>query len=188
MFLRTLSYGVMKGSHHSFRGGREMTNQLDNVKIGLGLAILALLMNIGLGVLFGINESMFQEYIKAGIEAHPELFRPTSQEGIWRLVQRAHFHAGGIGAFTLGLVIVTALSNMSALRKQLTATLLGLSIFYPMAWYVMFFQAPIIGTRAAHSHWLVEYCTYIGVGSLAIGLLSLIAGVFLTSKKHSAPA
>lgn len=160
-----------------------MTNRLDAVKIGLGLAILALLMNIGLGVLFGVNESVFQDYIKAGIAAHPDLFRPTSQEGIWRLVQRAHFHAGGIGAFSLGLVIVTALSDMSAARKQLTAALIGLSIFYPIAWYVMFFQAPLIGSRAAHAHWLVELCTYIGVGSLGLGLLSLILGVFVPAKK-----
>jgi len=160
-----------------------MTNQLDAVKIGLGLAILALLMNIGLGVLFGVNEAVFQDYIKAGIAAHPDLFRPTSQEGIWRLVQRAHFHAGGIGAFSLGLVVVTALSGMSAARKQLTAALIGLSIFYPIAWYVMFFQAPLIGSRAAHAYWLVELCTYIGVGSLGLGLLLLILGIFVPAKK-----
>ncbi len=163
-----------------------MPNQLDYVKVGLGLVILTLLMNIGLGVLFGVNEDMFQNYIKAGIAAHPELFRPTSQDGIWRLVQRAHFHAGGVGAFSLGLVIVTALSGMSAARKQWTAALIGLSIFYPMAWYVMFFEAPLIGSRAAHEHWLVVLCTDIGVGCLALGLLSLILGVFLPSKSAKA--
>ncbi len=161
-----------------------MKLDLTTVKIGLCLALLCLLMNIGMGVLFGANEDLFQNYIKSGMAAsgHPELFKPTSQDGIWRLFQRAHFHAGGVGAFSLGLVVVTAMVNMSAARKQITAALIGLSIFYPLAWLNMAIQAPTIGTRAAHEHWLTLVCTYVGVGALGLGLLSLILGVLFSPK------
>ena len=161
---------------------QEMKLDLSTVKIGLCLALLCLLMNIGMGVLFGVNEDMIQAYIKAGIDAHPDLLKASNQDGIWRWFQRAHFHAGGIGAFSLGLVILTALTNMSDSRKQITAALLGLSIFYPLAWLTMSMVAPQIGTKAAHHYWLTEVCTYVGVGALCLGLLSLILGVLFAPK------
>src|SRR5664279_2506621 len=127
-----------------------MSKQLSSVQIGLGLVLACLLMNIGLGIFFGVNEDWFENYIKFGIDAHPQLHTPQSQDRIWRWAQRAHFHAGGIGAFSLGLVLTTALSEMSAARKQITAALIGLSICYPLAWLTMFLVAPTIGTAAAH--------------------------------------
>ena len=159
-------------------------NTLSSVKIGLALALLCIVANIALGALFGLNEDLFQNYIHAGIAAHPELFpnAATAQNNIWRWVQRAHMHAGGIGGFTLALVILTALTDMSPSRKQITAALLGLSIFYPAAWLVLFWNAPIIGTKAAHGVFLAELFTDIGIGALCLGLLSLILGIFLPKK------
>lgn len=154
------------------------TINLSAVKWGLALAMLTLLINIAFGALFGLNEDMFQNYIQAGISAHPALFKPNDAEIIWRMVQRAHFHAGGIGAYSLGLVIVTALTSMSEKRKQITALLIGLSIFYPLAWFAMFLVAPDIGRSASHHAFLPELFTRIGVGGLCLGMLSLIVGVY----------
>lgn len=155
-----------------------MKVDLSQVKIGLALVLLGVLMNIGMGIAFGVGEDHIQAYIKAGIDANPTLLQARMQGPIWRWFQRAHFHAGGIAAIALGLVIVTALSGMSALRKQVTAGLIGLSIFYPLSWLVMALAAPRIGPRAAHGLWLVEACVYVGVGGLCLGILSLIGGVF----------
>jgi len=163
-----------------------MRIDLSTVKIGLCLALLCLLMNIGMGVLFGVNEDLIQNYIKAGIDAHPDLLQARNQEGIWRWFQRAHFHAGGIGAFTLGLVIVTSLTNMTAARKQITAVLIGLSIFYPLAWLTMAIMAPQLGTKGARAYWLTELCVYVGIGALGLGLLSLILGVLFAPKIEAA--
>jgi hypothetical protein len=154
---------------------------LGPVKIGLALVLLTLALNIGLGALFGLNEDLFQNYIKAGIAANPSLFPDAAKEAgyMWRWVQRAHFHAGGIGAFSLGLVILTALTGMSDLRKKITATLIGLSIFYPMAWFMMFYYAAQVGRPAAHHLFVVEMFTDIGFGALCLGIVSLAAGIFL---------
>jgi hypothetical protein len=157
-----------------------ITIDLKPIKIGLALAILTILFGVVLGALFGLNEDMFQKYIRTGIAANPQLFADAAKEQsiIWRWVQRAHFHAGGIGAFSLGLVIVTALTNLSERRKQVTAALIGLSAFYPLAWFATFLYAPIIGRAAAHHAFIPEMFTDIGVGSLSLGVLSLIHGLF----------
>jgi hypothetical protein len=154
---------------------------LKPVKIGLALAILTILFGLVLGALFGLNEDLFQNYIQSGIAANPQLFADAAaeQEKIWRWVQRAHFHAGGIGAFSLGLVILTALTNMGERRKQITATLLGLSIFYPLTWFALFLYAPHMGRTAAHAAFIPELFADIGVGALCLGFLSLIHGLFL---------
>jgi len=161
---------------------------LSPVKIGLALVLLSIIMNIALGAAFGLNEDLFQNYIHAGIAAHPALFAnpDQAQDIIWRFVQRAHFHAGGIGAFTLGLIILTVLSDMSDLRKKVTAILLGLDIFYPLAWFVIYLYAPSVGLAGAHHATLAELCTDIGVGALCLGLLSLIHGLFM-AKRPSTP-
>ncbi|TBW35980.1 hypothetical protein EYW49_15320 [Siculibacillus lacustris] len=157
---------------------------LGPIKIGLALVLITLALNIGLGAMFGLNEDLFQDYIKAGIAAHPTLFPDAAKEAgyMWRWIQRAHFHAGGIGAFSLGLVILTALTDLSVLRKRITAGLIGLSGFYPVAWFLMFYYAPLVGRTAAHHLFVVELCTDIGVGGLCLGLLSLVAGIFLPKR------
>ncbi len=169
-------------AHDDGKENWKMSNTLSSVKFGLALALICLLLNIALGIMFGVNEDWFQNYIKAGIASHPELHTPRSQDGIWRYVQRAHFHAGGIGAFSLGLILTTALSGLSEARQRITAALIGLSIFYPLSWLTMFVVAPSIGTKAAHQYWLVETFAYLGIGALGLGLLSVIAGIYLRSK------
>ncbi|MDR3410112.1 MAG: hypothetical protein P4L87_04070 [Formivibrio sp.] len=157
---------------------------LSPVKLGLALVFLTLFLNFGLGAMFGMNEDLFQNFIHSGIAAHANLFSNPDKEQdiIWRWLQRAHFHAGGIGAFSLGMVILTALTNLSPRRKLITSTLIGLSIFYPLAWFTMFLYAPSIGRAAAHHAPLVELFTDIGVGSLSLGILSLVLGIFVPTK------
>jgi hypothetical protein len=161
---------------------------LNPVKLGLVLALLTVILNIGLGATFGLNEDLFQTYIHDGIAANAALFKDAAREQdiIWRFIQRAHFHAGGIGAFTLGLIVLTALTGMSRTRKQITALLLGLSIFYPLAWVDIFIYAPYIGRAAAHHTFHAELLTGIGVGGLTLGLLSLILGIFLPGRQQEA--
>lgn len=153
---------------------------LKPIKLGLALALLTILFGIALGAFFGLNEDWFQNYIQAGISANPQLFANAAkeQDAIWRWVQRAHFHAGGIGAFSLGLIILTALTGMSAQRKQITATLIGLSGLYPLAWLALFYYAPLIGRTAAHHAVLPELLTDVGVGALCLGFVSLVHGVY----------
>ena len=156
-----------------------MTTHLINIKYGLALVMLSLLFGIGLGVTFGVNEDLFQKYVAQGIAAHPELHDAQSQEEIWRYVQRAHFHATGIEAFSIGLLLLVVASSLKEKFKKIAAVFIGLGSFYPLAWLSMFFLAPSLGSDAARSHPITELFTYVGVGGLLLGLAILLSNLFL---------
>ena len=155
-----------------------MSAELSTVKIGLAIVLLGLFFNIGLGISFGVNEDVFQDYVAAGIAAHPDLHDETSGAKIWRYALRSHFHAGGIGAFCLGLVILVMFSDLSLKMKRNSAILIGLGSAYPLSWLSMFLLAPSIGRGAAHEHILTKLFTFVGVGGLLLGGFILIANLF----------
>lgn len=156
-----------------------MINNLTSIKAGLALVMLCLLFGIGLGVTFGVNEVFFETYVAQGIAAHPELHNANSPQKIWRYAQRAHFHATGIAAFSIGLLLLVSASSLKQQLKKIVALLIGLGGCYPLSWFTMFVVAPSIGTSAAHAHPVTELLTYVGVGGLLLGLVLLLANLFL---------
>jgi len=140
--------------------------------------LLGLAFGIGMGVLFGVNEEGIKGFIAEEIAGHPEVHDEKSRTKIWRYAQRAHFHATGISAYSLGLIILVMFSNMKRKIKSVTSILIGFSSFYPLSWFVMFLLAPSIGRDPAHSHYLTEVFTYLGVGGLVTGMLLLVGNLF----------
>ena len=132
-----------------------------------------------MGITFGVNEDMYKDHIAEQVQANPALHDASSSGKIWRYAQRAHFHATGIAAFSLGLIILLMFCDMKAGTKKLSSILIGLGGLYPLAWFNMYLLAPSIGRGAAHNHWMTEMFTYIGVGGLLIGLLMLMANLFV---------
>ena len=149
---------------------------LKSVRPGLAIAIATLLFGIGMGILFGVNEDGVKGWINAGIAAHPELHDAKSADKIWRYAQRAHFHATGIGAFTLALIAVLSLSAMKKRLKKISAILIGLGGLYPMAWFSMFLLSPSMGRGAAHYALITELFVYVSIGGLLSGM-----GIFMAS-------
>jgi hypothetical protein len=158
-----------------------MTSDISNIRIGLAIVLLGLFFSIGLGVSFGVNEDMYQDYVAQGIAEHPELHNEASADKIWRYALRTHFHAGGIAAFCLGLVILVTMSSLSAKMQATSSLLIGLGSFYPFAWLSMFFLSPSIGRGAAHEHLLTKLFTFVGVGGLLVGSFILVANLFFGS-------
>jgi hypothetical protein len=156
-----------------------VTNELITVKIGLLLVMLTLIFGIGMGVTFGTAEDSIKSYIAEGVSAHPNVHDDQSTAKIWRYAQRAHFHATGIAAFSIGLILLLLHSPMRSGLKNLTAILIGLGGLYPLSWLTMFVLAPSIGRGAAHHHLVTEMFTYIGVGGLLAGIFILCANLFL---------
>ncbi len=151
---------------------------LKSVRPGLAIAIATLLFGIGMGILFGVNEDGVKGWINAGIAAHPELHDAKSADKIWRYAQRAHFHATGIGAFTLALIAVLSLSAMKKRLKKISAILIGLGGLYPMAWFSMFLLSPSMGRGAAHYALITELFVYVSIGGLLSGMGIFMASVF----------
>ena len=143
-----------------------MNRELNTVKAGLFLVMLTLIFGIGMGVVFGVNEDAVKSYITEGVAAHPAVHDDQSSSKIWRYAQRAHFHATGIAAFSIGLLLLIMHSSLGSKLKAVAAILVGLGGVYPLAWFSMFVLAPSIGRSAAHHHIVTEMFTYIGVGAL----------------------
>lgn len=152
---------------------------LDSVKIALVLVLAGLLFGIAMGIGFGVSEDAFKGYISAGITANPDVHDQKSAAKIWRYAQRAHFHSTGIAAFSLGLVILIALSSMKQRMKTLSSILVGLGALYPFSWLMMFLLAPEIGRSAAHRHILTELFTYTSITGLVAGMGLLLGHLFL---------
>ena len=83
-----------------------MNRELNTVKAGLFLVMLTLIFGIGMGVVFGVNDDAVKSYITEGVAAHPDVHDDQSSGKIWRYAQRAHFHATGIAAFSIGLLLL----------------------------------------------------------------------------------
>lgn len=155
-----------------------MLDDLRKVRIGLALVLLSLAFGVGMGISFGVNEDVYKSYIAEEIAAHPEFHDEKSENKIWRYAQRAHFHATGIAAFSLGLIILVMFSDMKARLKMVSSVLIALGGFYPLAWFTMFLVAPSIGRGPAHDYLLTEMFTYVGVGGLLLGSLLLVANLY----------
>ena len=156
-----------------------MSADLSAVKAGLAIVMLGLFFSVALGIAFGVNEDAFKGYVADGIAAHPEVHDEKSKDKIWRYAQRTHFHAGGIAAFCLGLIILVMFSELRPRLRSVSSILIGLGSFYPLAWLSMFFLAPSIGRDAAHEHILTKLLTFIGVGGILLGSFILLANLYL---------
>jgi len=156
-----------------------MTDDIKAVRVGLFLVMLTLVFGIGLGVSFGVAEDPIQSYIADGVASHPAVHDNKSSSKIWRYAQRAHFHATGVSAFSIGLVVLIMLSSLTRKLKTASSILVGLGGFYPLSWFTMFILAPTMGRDAAHHHIITEIFTYIGVGGLLLGIAILCANLFL---------
>ena len=156
-----------------------MSVELSNIKAGLAIVLLGLFFSVALGISFGVNEDVYKNYVSDGIAAHPEVHDAKSKDKIWRYAQRTHFHAGGISAFCLGLILLVMFSDMKPQLKRVSSVLIGLGSFYPLAWLSMFFLAPSIGRGAAHEHILTKSLTFIGVGGILLGSFFLLGNLFL---------
>jgi hypothetical protein len=155
-----------------------MNNVLQPVKCGLAIVLLGLAFGLAMGVGFGVNEDLFKDFVADGIAANPTVHDEKSQSKIWRYAQRAHFHAMGVAAFSIGLLLLVAFSTLNTGLKKTVSVLIGLGGLYPLAWLSMFYLAPSIGRGAAHSHIVTELLTYIGVGALLLGLVILVTNLF----------
>ncbi len=158
------------------------TISLYPVRIGLRITLLLLIFGIGMGIAFGVFEDSFKDYIAQGIAANPELHDQKSQSKIWRYAQRAHFHATGIGAFSLVLMLLVLFSSLKDSLKAIASVLISLVGLYPLAWFTMFWLSPSLGRSAAHEHIVTELLTYIGTGGLLLGLAILIGNIFFGLK------
>ncbi|MBX3435046.1 MAG: hypothetical protein KF847_17145 [Pirellulales bacterium] len=124
---------------------------------GLLFAVLTLLFGFGLGIAFGLNE----EAIKSQLSSSAADVRETVYRGddaaiksvldkSWAYMQRAHLHAGGLGAAAIGLTLAAVLLGTSPGWTRAISLGLGLGgLGYSVYWLAAGFRAPGLGSTAA---------------------------------------
>lgn len=130
-------------------------------KIPFALAILSMAGGVFIAILFGVNEEMFLARIQAGLEKNVKVQQIVSPEEKsakikaetdknWRYYQRYHFHATGIGAMMIGMLLFLARLNISAKAFYPPAYLLSIGgLLYPFVWLFAGIYGPEMGRSEA---------------------------------------
>jgi hypothetical protein len=132
------------------------------IKIPFLLAILSMVGGVTIAIFFGINEDMFHNRIKAGLEKNVSIQSiqdPSEKETKikseidknWRYYQRFHFHATGIGAMMMGLLLfIHLISGAPTCSKTASSYLISIGGFlYPFIWLFAAMYGPEMGRAQA---------------------------------------
>ena len=163
-------------------------------KIPFFLAILSMIGGVFISILFAVNEEMFIRRIHAGLEKNIKIQQISSEqerlakittetEKNWRYYQRFHFHATGIGAMMLGLLLF--LSSLNAPSSFVIVAKYMVSIggfLYPFVWLFAGIYGPEMGRSEAKESFALF--GYMGGVFLAGGVWTLWLGLRYNSK-HS---
>ena len=98
-------------------------------RIPFFLALLSIVGGVFISILFGANEDIFHKRISVGLEKNIKIQSmidmsektnkiKSEQEKNWRYYQRFHFHATGIGAMMMGILLF--LAGLKAPKKSVT--------------------------------------------------------------------
>jgi len=127
---------------------------LKPVRIGLILALLAILY----GYLFGIAFGAWEDGMKADLKASGEAVLETVYGGdeaamtkvyekAWNYYKRSHLHAGALGAAAVAQILLLSLLAVGPRVKAVTSFLLGFgALGYGVFWWLAGDRAPALGS------------------------------------------
>ncbi len=159
------------------------------VYIGALLSLLSILFSFLMGASFGISEESYKNRLKSSAE---EVFYTVYKGDVekkdavvkksWNYMQRAHLHAGSIGATALAgvacMMVLTA--STPGVLGSTSAFLWGLGgLLYGLFWLFAGFEAPHLGSTALAK----ESFEVLGVSGAACSILGA-GGVFLSVLLH----
>ena len=163
-------------------------SQLDPVRFGLVLGLIAILFGWGLGILFGAAEDWLRAGFIADAEANRAFYvqKAGSEEGATKLIERidasafayfirAHLHAGAIGSIAIGASLLLAFLSVNPGLKTAASSLLGFgALGYSVFWMWAGLRAPSLGSPGAARESL-RWLAWSSSGALIVGaLLTLV--------------
>lgn len=135
------------------------------VLLGLILGVITLLFGFGLGVVFGLKEEALKEkltndamaVLDTRYEGDATKIRSVVN-GSFTYFQRAHLHAGGLGAVAVTLSVVLVLLGTGARLARLVSGGLGVgALGYSTYWAWAALRAPALGGTGAAKETLAWY-------------------------------
>jgi len=124
---------------------------------GMLLAVLTLLFGFGLGIVFGLNEDIIKSRLKASAAEVRESVYHGNDAAIkavldksWVYMQRAHLHAGSLGATAISLILLASLlGTPPGLTRAISFGLGAGGLGYSVFWLWAGFRAPALGGTGA---------------------------------------
>lgn len=154
---------------------------------GLLLATLTLLCGFGLGIVFGLNEDAIKSRLSAAAAAAPAAVYQQDAAKVkavldksWVYMQRAHLHAGSLGAVAVGLtLLVVLLGTRPPLTRAISLGLGAGGLGYSVFWLWAGFRAAALGSTGAAKEslkWLAMPSSGAFVmATIAVGVLLVLA-------------
>ncbi|GAA4837684.1 hypothetical protein [Algivirga pacifica] len=170
-------------------------SRLQEVKFGLILSLLTILFGFGMGGVFGAMEDDIKGHLKAEGQAALETVYKGDEAKMkatvsksWSYFKRAHLHGGGIGAATLGVIIVLAFTYASSIFKLVVSIALGAGgLGYSIFWMMAGLRAPGMGSTGIAKESL-SWLAIPSSGMLLLGLITatIVVAISLFSSKEKA--
>ena len=165
---------------------------LPHVKIGLLLAVLAMLFGFGLGALFGASEATVKDKLKAdGQAALTEMYQGDTAEmekvvsKSWAYMLRAHLHAGVMGIGAVAMILLIAFSNAGSADTKITSIALGAgALLYGLFWMLAGFKAPSVGGTGAAKE-AYYWIAWPGSGAYILATLNVLRIIITSWPKYS---
>lgn len=134
-----------------------LTSRLRAASLGLVLAVLTILYGQGMGIVFGLNEDIIKNRLKASAaEVRDSIYKGNDiaikavLDKSWNYMHRGHLHAGGMGTTAVSLIVVLCLLGTSRLATTAISVALGAGGFgYSLFWMWAGFRAPALGSTSA---------------------------------------
>ena len=158
-------------------------NQFDfgAVRWGLVLSLLTLFMGIYLGIHFGKDEDNIKKYLKekatasAVFKGDAEEIGAAARNG-WKYLKRSHEHFQGLGAISIGLILLLSSTWLKPVIKTAVSIGTGFGAFiYPLFWYITAYNAAEMGKHAAKES--LALMAQFGAGIYALSFLVTFGAV-----------
>jgi hypothetical protein len=152
------------------------------------IAILTLIGGVFISIIFGANEDYFKDKINEGLKKNEKVNQiqdPVEKEAVlkseadknWRYYQRFHFHATGIGAMIMGVLLFISFLSAPERIKAITSFAVSIGGFlYPFLWLFAAIYGPEMGRSAAKEAFAIF--GYMG----GVFLLGLILSLYMALK------
>ncbi len=130
-------------------------------KLPFAIAILGMIGGVSIAILFGVNEAIFKDAIQDGLSRNAKIQQMTDPQAKaeaigneaaknWRYYQRFHFHATGIGAMSLSLLLFVAFVGAPERLRLVAGYLTAVGGFlYPFIWLFAAIYGPGMGRHEA---------------------------------------
>ena len=130
-------------------------------RIPFFLALLSIVGGVFISILFGLNEDIFKNKISEGLNKNTSIQKiidpaekaekiKSESDKNWRYYQRFHFHATGIGAMMIGILLFLSLLQAPQKSVQIASYLTSIGgLLYPFVWLFAAMYGPEIGRDRA---------------------------------------